>query len=65
LGLGAIYNRGSFERRELAFFGKRMVILEEEGCNVFLHGELAGAHGVVPGKFMPTYRSPFQFSVMS
>jgi len=22
----------------------------EEGCNVFLHGESAGVHGVVPGK---------------
>ena len=27
-----------------------MVIFEEEGCNIFLHGELTGSLGVVPGK---------------
>jgi len=27
-----------------------MVILEEEACNVFLHGESAGVCGVVPSK---------------
>ena len=34
----------------MAFFGKGMVILEEEGCDVLLHGKAAGALGVVPGK---------------
>ena len=50
LGLGSIGDWGDFERRELAFVGNGMVVLEEEGCNVFLHGEAAGAIGVVPGK---------------
>ena len=32
----------------MEFFGHWMVVLEEDGGDVFFHGELTGALGVVP-----------------
>ena len=41
---------GILEGRWLAFLGKRAVVFEKEGCNVFIHSEVAGACSIVPGE---------------
>ena len=48
LCFGSVDDGSSLQRRELAIFGHWTVVLEEDGGNVFFHGESTGALGVVP-----------------
>ena len=48
LCFGSVDDGDGFQRRKLAFFWYWMVVFEEDGGNVFLHGESTGALGVVP-----------------
>ena len=50
LCFGSIDDGGGFRRRELAFFGHWMVVLEMDGWDVFVNGEATGALDVVPFK---------------